>query len=352
MDLLIRAFDAGRLAETATVFGSLLLTLVVLFVPIAFLIALAQRWLGRERLRRWLGGDRASVAVGKGLALGALTPFCGCSSIPLLAGLLQARVRFAAVTAFFIASPLLSPFVLVVVAVLFAPRAALAYAVFAGAVTVATALAWEWLGLERWLRPHVRAAPIAGGSGGTRPATAAACGANTSESTGGCAATPGDEPAAVLTPSASTADTSTWRGWRVESRRAAGEAWTLLRPMRVPMVVGVGVGALIYGAVPDAVVIGAVEAAGPAAVPLAAALGIPLYLRGSAAFPIGAALLAAGVPTGPMLAMVIGGMAASLPEVLMLRGLFTARLLAAFLATVLAVAVMAGTLLPPLWAAA
>lgn len=142
---------------------------------------------------------------------------------------------------------------------------------------------------------------------------------------------------------------SPWQGLRTEFAGALREAVGLLRHMLVPLLLGVAAGALIYGAVPEEMVTRVVDGVGPAAVPVAAALGIPLYLRGEAAFPIGAGLLAAGVPEGPMLAMVVGGMGASLPEVIMLRGLFTRRLLAAFLATIFVVAVAAGWLLPMAW---
>ncbi len=320
--------DADRLVETAVLFGSLLLTLLVLFVPIAVGIALAQRCLGPERLQRWLGAERTSLAVGKGIALGAITPFCGCSTIPLLSGLLQARVRFSAVVAFLTASPLLSPYILAVVGVLFGARAAASYAVFGIAVSTATAVVWERGRLDRWLRGHVRPTraplPIAGGSGevGADVLDSPTCGKDAA-------------PA--------------WRGLRLEGRHALDAAVGMLRPMLRPMLIGVAIGALIYGAVPERAVTAAVASVGPMAVPVAAVLGIPLYLRGEAAFPIGAGLLAAGVPTAPMLAMVVGGMAASLPEMAMLRGLFTWRLLAAYLATVFLTAVGAALVLPPLW---
>lgn len=316
--------DRGTLVETATLFGSILVVIVALFVPITFGVVLAQRWLGEERLRRWLGGERRWLAVAKGLALGAMTPFCGCSTIPLLAGLLQARVRFAAVTAFFMASPLLNPYILAVVGVLFGVRPAAAYAGFAALSSAVVAVSWEQLGLQRWVRPHLRTpVPIAGGSG-----DAATCGDAT------CNERPAVPP---------------WRGGRAEAAAAWTSALAMFRPMITPVVVGVVIGAAIYGAVPEGALAGVVASAGPMAIPVAAVIGIPLYVRGEAAFPIGAGLLAAGVPTAPMLALVVGAEAASLPEVMMLRGLFTWRLLAAYLVTILAVAIGAALLLPPIW---
>jgi uncharacterized protein len=47
-----------------------------------------------------------------------------------------------------------------------------------------------------------------------------------------------------------------------------------------------------------------------------------------------------------MLAMVIAGMGASIPEVTILSGIFERRLLAVFLASVMATALIGGALLP------
>lgn len=315
--------DAARMAEATRLFGLLLLTLAVLFVPIAYGVVAARSRLGPVWLRSLLGGSTQAGAVGKGLAIGAMTPFCGCSSVPVLAGLLQAGVRFSAITAFFMASPLVNPFIVVTVGVLFGPTVAVVYAVFALGASAAVAVAWERLRLDRWLRTGVGTVAAAPAAGVDSPSPK-----NPEASRGGRRA----EPSA----------SGDGRGRSLIHR----EAWGLIRPMVGPLVIGALVGAVLYGAVPEELVMAALDPLGPLAVPVAALMGTVLYLRGEAAIPVGAGLLGAGVPAAPTMAMVIGGMAASLPELIMLRGLFTGRLLAAYVATVLAVAVVAGALFP------
>lgn len=129
-------------------------------------------------------------------------------------------------------------------------------------------------------------------------------------------------------------------------RRLLVEAVALLRPMLRPMLLGVGIGALLYAVVPQGWLAEVLGTTAWWSLPLAALLGLPLYLRGEAAFPIGAGLLAAGVGAGPMFAMVIAGMGASVPEVTILSGIFHRRLLAAFLASVFAVAIVGGLVIP------
>ncbi len=360
--------STARLLETVTLFGGLLLTLVVLFVPITVGLVLIQRWLGEERLARLLGGDRLVTAVVKGTVLGAVTPFCGCSTIPLLLGLLRARVRFAGVAAFMLASPLLNPYILGVVALLFGGRTTVVYAAVAAGTSMVLAVVWEASGLERHLADHVRPAPVvpgahqpeptavtpgaridlahaAGSEGGVDLAHAAG---SEGGATGGGTA-PCDDgacDASVPREEGHAAPPRPWAGWRAELTDAGQAAVDLVRPMLRPMALGVGIGAVLYGVIPDGWLAHVLGGSSWWSLPVAALLGLPLYLRGEAAFPIGAGLLAAGVGQGPMFAMVIAGMGASLPEVTILSGIFRPRLLAAFLASVFAMAVVGGALIP------
>jgi uncharacterized protein len=369
-----------RASETLHLFGSLTLSLLVLFIPIAIGIVLVQRVLGVDRLQRWLGGANLPLALAKGTALGAVTPFCGCSTVPLLLGLLKARVRFAAVAAFMLASPLLNPSILGVVGLLFGIRAAVVYAGFAVVACVVAATLWERMGMERHLIRRVGDATPSQQQAPAAAAPAAACVdvtsmptpvASVAASAGGAsvllegrpagspAGSDADGPATSSPACAGTAggtdtscggsDPAGWRGMRTELRAAAREATGMLRPMVKPLLAGMAIGALIYGAAPEGLLAELLGTSTWWTLPLAAVLGLPLYLRGEAAFPIGAGLLAAGVGAGPMLAMVIGGMGASLPEVTLLSGIFDRVLLAVFVATILAMAVVGGAVIPLLW---
>jgi uncharacterized protein len=329
-----------RLTGTLTTFASLLATLLVLFVPITLGIVLLQRWLGDDRLARLLGGDRLLPALVKGTLLGATTPFCGCSTIPLLLGLLRARVRFAGVAAFMLASPLLNPYILGVVALLFGTRTMAVYAAFAASTSMGLGALWELGGLDRYLAPTVHPAPQPAAAVGVSATTAAVRKPGTTA----------DSTCSVPDcggPGGSTATAGRSRaGWRHEVAGAWDEAVALLRPMLRPMLLGVAIGALLYGVVPQGWLAEVLGTTTWWSLPLAALLGLPLYLRGEAAIPIGAGLLAAGVGAGPMFAMVIAGMGASAPEVTILSGIFQRRLLAAFLASVFAVAIVGGLAIP------
>ncbi|MDD4568034.1 MAG: permease, partial [Methanoculleus chikugoensis] len=76
--------------------------------------------------------------------------------------------------------------------------------------------------------------------------------------------------------------------------------------------------------------------------PVAAVIGIPMYIRAETLIPVSAVLLEKGMGIGAVMALIIGGAGASIPEVTLLAAIFDRRLLAAFVVIILGVAVLAG----------
>jgi uncharacterized membrane protein YraQ (UPF0718 family) len=104
----------------------------------------------------------------------------------------------------------------------------------------------------------------------------------------------------------------------------------------------VAVGAGIYGYIPQDFV---AEIAGPEnlfAIPVAAIIGIPLYIRAETAIPIGLALAEKGMSMGAVIALIIGGAGMAIPEMAMLAGIFKKKFVAAFVGVIWAAAVIGG----------
>ncbi|WP_255546448.1 MULTISPECIES: permease [unclassified Nesterenkonia] len=285
--------------DVLSTFAVLLVELLALFLVVSTLVALVNRRFGPEKLRQWLGSGRVPGPV-KGLLLGAITPFCSCSTLPMLVGMLNAGVAFQTAMTFLIASPLLNPIIVGGMVIIFGWQTALVYTLFM--IVVALIIPWVWkaLGLTDALK-RVRV---------------------TGEST--------PEP---------------WSGVRRELPGALRQAWRDLRPLLIPMLIGIAIGATIYGTVPEDQLAGFAGAGTWWAVPLAAVIGIPLYIRLETMLPIALALQTAGVGIGPIFALMIGGAGASPPEVSMLAAIFKPRLLAAFVITIITVAILGGYLI-------
>ena len=108
------------------------------------------------------------------------------------------------------------------------------------------------------------------------------------------------------------------------------------------LLLGALIGSVIHGFLPAEWVMAVAGPENLFAVPLAALIGIPLYIRAETILPIGAALIAKGMGVGSVVSLLIGGAGLSLPEVIMLSAMFKKKLLLAFILLVFAVAVLTG----------
>ncbi|MGD2059763.1 MAG: permease [Acidimicrobiia bacterium] len=305
----------------------LVIELAVLFFGVAFLVDLAQRWLGEARLRRWMGGPPLLSAL-KGIAVGFITPFCTYSAIPLLIGLRRAGVPPAGYVAFIVAAPVLDPVLFGALILIVGIEAALVYVAVAFSAALALALIAERVGVEGQLKPMV-----------------AMAGAN--QRTLGVPVTTGagrDQMAVCVGGSCATGDEDTWRGWRPESRDALESSLLLFRSLGPILLLGVAVGLAIEVVVPaDVVATVAGEGAG-AAIPFAAALGTPLYFNTGLFVPIADSLASVGVGVGAIVALTIAGAGANIPEFVILTRLARVRLLLVFVGYVFSVAMIGGFL--------
>lgn len=295
-----------KLAETGYWFIYISLELAILFVGVTFLVGLLQEYVPQAKMQRALGRGRAPWSNIMGAGFGALTPFCSCSTIPIVVGLLGAGAPFGATMSFLIASPILNPIIIALMLALFGLKITVIYVLFAFTAAVLSGMAWEKLGFKSLIKMvSVVGAPV-------------------------------NDP--LL-----RADELTWWG-RNKPRiaKAGGFAITLFRQLLPYLLLGAAIGAVIRGFVPQEFI---ARVAGPhnvIAIPVAAIIGIPMYIRASTIIPISAVLLDKGMSIGVVIALIIGGAGASIPEVMLLAAIFKKKLVAIFVATVLIVAIIAG----------
>jgi len=85
------------------------------------------------------------------------------------------------------------------------------------------------------------------------------------------------------------------------------------------VLIGIGIGALFHGFVPDDWVTEHLSGGNWLDVPTAVILGIPLYSNATGIIPVAEAMLSKGVAIGTTLALMMSVAALSLPEMLILR---------------------------------
>jgi len=111
------------------------------------------------------------------------------------------------------------------------------------------------------------------------------------------------------------------------TREIVGKVW-------IWVVVGIGVGALIHGYVPDDLLASIMGRGAWWSVPAVVAIGIPMYSNAAGIIPIVEALLSKGAALGTVLAFMMSVIALSLPETIILRKVLTTRLIAVFVGVV------------------
>lgn len=325
-------------------FAFLATELIILFLAISYIVGALQEVLTPEKIQSIL-----SAKQGKGYLiaalLGSITPFCSCSTIPFLKGLLRARAGFGPMMVFLFASPLLNPVIIGLFVVTFGWKVALFYFAIAMTVSVAAGYVLEILGFERYIKPQAyeAAATSSCTANKKRPssmdkAQGTACGSDETQADTG--ATCG----VSATTSSCSADS-------VQVEKTAGRwlriwysTWKDFKQVFPYLMLGISIGAFIYGFVPTELI---AQYAGDAhwyAIPVAAVIGIPLYIRAEAVIPLSAALVKKGMALGSVMALIIGSAGASLTEVILLKSIFRHQMILAFVSVILSMAIGAGFL--------
>ena len=289
----------NTLLETVKYFIFITAELTLLFLGISTLVALILMYVPQDKIKRYMSG-KGILGNFVGALIGSLTPFCACSTIPLTLGFLEIGVPFGAVMSFVISSPLMNPIILTMMVVLMGTKAALVYLFVTFICAVIFGVILEKIGGGKLVK-NVRIK-----SGG-----------NTDKEE----------------------ISNTFKDKLILSFQ---KALSDFRGVLVYLLIGVGIGAVIYGYLPGDFVLKFAGPDNPLAIPVAAAIGVPLYIRAETAIPIGLALMQKGMSVGAVIALIIGGAGMAIPEMSMLAAIFRKKLVAAIVAVIFLTAVTGG----------
>lgn len=337
--------------------------LSILFILISAGVSLAQQYIPDSRIQALLGGSH-----GRGYflaaALGAITPFCSCSTIPMLRGLLRAKAGFGPILTFLFSSPLLNPIIIGLFIATFGWKVTIWYSVIALLVSIFSGYILSTMNFVKYVIPErgqtsqVNACCASSTSGSCcqpreliplqplRPL-------KTSGQTSCCetSSTFSSQHSSCCETSTSDSETSSNSCCAASPippffsgklKRAFRDGWNQFLQVLPYLLIGVTLGALIYGFVPDEFIVKYASEDNLFAVPVAAVIGIPLYVRVEALIPLAAVLVGKGMSLGAVMALIIGGGGSSLTELILLKSMFKMPLILAFLTVILGMAIMAG----------
>lgn len=273
------------------------LKILLLLVALIYAIAWLRASLNLERVRDCLAGKRRGLGYVLGAMFGAVTPFCSCSGIPLFLGFTTARIPVGITMAFLITSPLINELAVVLLWGLLGWKFTVLYVAVGMAAGIIGGLFMDGIRAERWLQPFIRE-------------------------------TMNNAPARLAVSESGQGQKLTLRQRHIF---AYGEMVSIVRRIWKWVILGVGIGALLHGFVPENWFAEHLGAGQWWSVPVAVLVGIPLYSNVTGIVPIMESLLLKGLPLGTTLAFCMSAVAASIPEVLLLRQIMTVRLQAAFI---------------------
>jgi uncharacterized membrane protein YraQ (UPF0718 family) len=270
---------------------------ILLLALVVFIVTFLQTFVSPSRVRTIL--SRRGAGLGNALAalFGIITPFCSCSAVPLFIGFLRAGVPLGVTFSFLVSAPMVNEVALGLLLAMFGWRIALLYAGTGVAIALVAGFLLGKLRMEGHLEGWVQDALKAPSLGGS-------------------------EEERITLPQ------------RIDEglrgvRDIVGKVWPYL-------LVGIAVGAFIHGYVPQALMAGVLGRQAWYSVPLAVAVGVPLYSNAAGILPIVEALLGKGAALGSTLAFMMAVIGLSLPELVILRKVLRPRLIATFVGTVAA----------------
>jgi uncharacterized protein len=257
----------------------LLLELSVLYLVVTILVGLIRQSLTPRRLWALLGTKHSLVGMAGAAGLGIVTPFCSCSTVPLVAGMLQVGVALPVVITFLIISPLVNPAAFALLATLVSPSYAALYVLASLAIGLAVG------GLSFFVKP------------------------------------------ALATDALPLSDDAALESWAKRWRLALGDAWRDYGKFLPVFVLAAVVGAMLHNNVAPLWLAETLSGSGLWLVPLAAIVGVPVYASTALLLPLGTGLYLSGVNLGVVTAFLMGATGFSIPEGIMLARLLGTRLL-------------------------
>ncbi|MGI2251910.1 permease [Staphylococcus cohnii] len=281
--------------EFIKTFLMLFFELLLLFIVVNFIVSLIQQVVSEEKIIKLLSKPNEVVNYILGMIFGAVTPFCSCSTIPILAGLLNSKVPFGPAMSFLIASPLMNPLMIFMLWALLGWKVAIVYFVVLAIFSILTGLVFSKMNLaESYKGVNVKGDGFFANKTGSR------------------------------------------------FKQALNDAWAFLYPMLPYLFIGVFIGAFIYGFIPEEFITKYASGDGFISVFIASVIGIPMYIRPETMLPIAEALVSKGMSLGTVVALIIGGAGASIPEVVLLSKLFKKKFVISFIIAFLVVAIVTG----------
>ncbi len=261
--------------------------ILILLSIMIFIISYIRSYFSPEKTKRIIekiSGLKAHIFAS---LLGIVTPFCSCSSVPLFIGFVEAGIPIGVTFSFLITSPIVNEAAFAILIAAFGFKVAFLYVVTGVIVGVVGGIIISKLSMENEVEEYVYKM----------------------------------NSKRVDIKEMTTRDRLEFAVQNLKD--IVGRIWIFL-------LIGIGIGAVIHGYVPEEFLAGKIGADNPFAVIVATIVAVPLYSNALGTIPIAEALMLKGVGLGTALSFMMATTALSLPEMILLRKVIKPKLIASF----------------------
>ena len=281
--------------------------LLLLFV-IIFLMGIVNSYFPIDKVRNYLSRNKLyGFEYLMASLFGVVTPFCSCSSVPLFIGFVKGGIPLGVTFAFLVTSPLVNEVAIGLFIGLFGLKTTLIYVISGVLLGTISGMILQQLKLESYLTPWVKD---------------------------------------VLEKSQKEQEAFIAEKQSFKQRLPIiwKEVLTILKGVVPYVIVGIAIGGLMHGYIPEGFFEQYMSKDNFFAVPLATILAVPMYSNASGILPVVQVLVSKGIPLGTAIAFMMGVVGLSLPEAMLLKKVMTVKLIGVFFGVVTLCIIISGYL--------
>ncbi|EAJ5673011.1 permease [Campylobacter lari] len=315
----------GKILTILQEFLFLFSEISILFILVSMLVAFVN-----EKYSKFFETHLKSDGFGsyiKAIFLGALTPFCSCSSIPLLNAFLRSGVPLGVCIAYLSTSPLINPIILVMFIASFGVKITLFYVGFLFGIILLLAFGISKTNTRVFFNENFLNNELQEGQ------------------TNSCCSSVKSQPTTQTSCCSSNNSSLKFKKYESRLKKYFTQSLKEYKKILPYIIIGMAIGATIHGAFPQNFFEGYLKDYGILGVIIAAFIGVLLYMNCSAMIPVALSLTQAGVPLGIMMSFLIAGAGCSLPELILLKRIFKTSFLILFAGMIVAIAISFGLLI-------
>ncbi len=282
--------------------------ILILLVIVIFFMGIVNSYFPIDKVKNYLSRKKLyGLEYLMASLFGVVTPFCSCSSVPLFIGFVRGGIPLGVTFAFLITSPLVNEVAIGLFIGLFGIKTTLLYIISGVLLGTISGIILQNLKLEGYLTPWVKD---------------------------------------ILANAQKEQDL--FKAEKQTFTQRLPIIWTevlnILKGIVPYVIVGIAIGGIMHGYIPEGFFEKFMAKDNLFAVPLATILSVPMYSNASGILPIVQVLVSKGIPLGTAIAFMMGVVGLSLPEAMLLKKVMTLKLIAIFFSVVTLCIIISGYL--------